>query len=82
MTTVVPAIRRGTRVVDGDGDLATVSHVNQSKGTVHLKTDGGESYTMELRELRRALVDGDYAIAEEELDADEDPDDEDAEDDF
>ena len=66
MTTHVPPIRPGLFLVNEDGDLVMVSQVNLSREAVHLKVDDGGSYTIGMRELRRALVDGDYAIAEGE----------------
>jgi len=71
MTTPVPVIRPNLRLVLAEGDLGRVSHVNQSKETARIEVDRGGSYTIGLCELRRALIDGDYAVAEEDETEDE-----------
>ena len=79
MTNRIPVIRRNLRLVLEDGDLGTVSSVDQAEETARIKVDGGGSYNIGLNQLRRALVDGDFAVAEDEeeqedLDAEEDED--------
>jgi hypothetical protein len=77
VTNPVPVIRRNLRLVLEDGDLGRVSHVDQSNETARIKVDGGGSYNIGLNHLRRALVDGDYAVAED--DEEEDVEDEEEE---
>ena len=79
MTNPIPVIRRNLRLVLEDGGLGRVSHVDQSEETARIKVDSGGSYNIGLNELRRALVDGDYAVAEDDEeeeveDEEEDPD--------
>ena len=76
VTNPVPVIRRNLRLVLEDGDLGRVSHVDPSNETARIKVDGGGSYNIGLNQLRRALVDGDYAVAKDEdvEDEEEDPD--------
>jgi hypothetical protein len=70
----VPVIRRNLRLVLEDGDLGRISHVDETNETARIKVDGGGSYNIGLSQLRRALVDGDYAVAEDDEEEEEDPD--------
>jgi len=82
----IPRITVGLELVDDEGNEVVVEKLNQSKGTVSLTTDDGDSYSMSLQALRCKLRDGEFAridpedenpdiegdADEEELDTDED----------
>jgi hypothetical protein len=69
---IVPRIVTGLELVDDEGDEVKVHRINESKGTVTLKTSEGESYSMALRELRGMLRDGQFACLTADVDDDDD----------
>lgn len=84
----IPRIVTGLELVDDEGDEVVVHKISEAKGVVTLQTSDGDSYSMSLRELRRNLRDGAFAVIDDddeneddELDAEDDDTDSDEEED-